>query len=328
MPINRIIQLGIVAVIGVCFSQLVPDAIAAEPPKLRITKTSEGYEFFEGKSPVLFYQAKPKSLDGKFKRAGYVHPLYDLDGNVISEDFPPDHLHHRGIFWAWHQFYVGDAQVGDPWVCRKFLSRVDDVEIVEAGPDAAAVQATVHWVSPDWTDSSGALKLIVREETQIEIRKSKANSRVIDFRINLTALESDVRIGGSDDIKGYGGFSPRLQLPKDVRFTAEYGDVEPQKTAVTASRWMDIAGTFTKASGKKSAVAGVTILCHPSLPDFPQQWILRKSRSMQNPVFPGRTPIKLPTKEPLKLRYRLIMHRGAASQDQLTGWFNDYVAEE
>ncbi|MGZ0163243.1 MAG: DUF6807 domain-containing protein [Planctomycetales bacterium] len=305
-------------------------AADTEPPsQLQVVRTDDGYEFLEGQSPVLFYQTAPKSLDDKFERAGYVHPLYDLDGNVISEDFPADHLHHRGIFWAWHQLVVDGNQIGDPWICRDFLSRVDNVKIAESNSDAAAIEATARWVSPDWKDSSGDLKPIVREETRIEVRNSRDGSRVIDFRIKLTALEPEVRIGGSDDVKGYGGFSPRLRLPKDIRFTAEYGDVEPQRTAVEASRWMDISGTFNKQKGdRKDSIDGVTILCHPSLPRFPQQWILRKARSMQNPVFPGRSPIALPTKEPLELRYRLIVHRGTTSQEQLKLWFDEYAAEE
>ena len=91
-----------------------------------------------------------------------------------------------------------------------------------------------------------------------------------------------------------------------------------------------ISGNITSKAnaGQDSSISGVAILCHPSLPGFPQKWILRKARSMQNPVFPGRTPIALPTDEPLELRYRLGVHRGAASQEQLQSWFDEYAAEE
>lgn len=328
LPKNFALPIAI-AVCGILFGRAIAQAEHVTSDGLRVTKTDEGYEILDGDRPVLFYQAKPKSLDGKFERANYVHPLYDLDGNIITEDFPQDHLHHRGIFWAWHQLYVGDTQIGDPWVCRDFLSRVDNVSIAKPSLEAAALEATAHWVSPDWMDSAGTMKPMVREETRIEVQRSRDGNRIIDFRIKLTALEPKVRIGGSDDVKGYGGFSPRLRLPKDIRFTAEYGEVEPQKTAVEASRWMDISGTFNKPkSDQENVVDGVTIFCHPSLSGFPQKWILRKARSMQNPVFPGRMPIALPAEEPLELRYRLIVHRGAVSQEQLKRWFDKYAAEK
>jgi hypothetical protein len=295
---------------------------------MRVVATDDGYEFFEGESPILHYQAMPRSLNGKFERAGYVHPLHDLDGNVLTEDFPPDHLHHRGVFWAWHQLYVGDTQVGDPWICRDFLARVDSVKVLKSEPDSAGICATVHWVSPDRTTPTGELKPIIREETTIRTFRSDGSHRMIDFRIALVALEPSVRIGGSDDAKGYGGFSPRLRLPQDIRFIAEQGEVEPLKTAVNPSRWMDMVGSFsvdpTSGSGTTS---GVTVLCHPSLPGFPHKWILRKTRSMQNPAFPGREPVPVPTDKPLELRYRIIVHRGEASAQQLAKWFANYSAE-
>lgn len=305
-----------------------PAADRDTPSTLRIVSTEDGYEFLDGNLPVLFYQAKPKSLNGKFERAGYVHPLYDLNGHELTEDFPGDHLHHRGIFWAWHQLYIGDTQIGDPWICRNFLSRVDNVEILKTESTSAAIQATAHWVSPDWKAPGGELKPIIRELTTIAVNLSSIDQRVIDFQIRLTALEPDVRIGGSDDVKGYGGFAPRFRLPQDIRFIAEYGQVEPQKTSVKASRWIDMVGSFaTTDSNVANKVSGVAILCHPSVPGFPQKWILRNARSMQNPVFPGRDPIAIPINKPLELRYRMIIHRSQASPEQLEAWFDDYAAK-
>ena len=52
----------------------------------------------------------PKAKDGKLARANYVHPLLDLDGEPLTEDFPADHPHHRGVFWAWHQVRIGGRQ--------------------------------------------------------------------------------------------------------------------------------------------------------------------------------------------------------------------------
>lgn len=300
---------------------------AQEPqkPQMRVHSTDDGFELLEGTRTILFYQAKPRSLDGKFERAGYVHPMYDLDGGILTEDFPPDHLHHRGIFWAWHQLYVGDVRIGDPWVCQDFLARVDDVEILKGDPDSAGIRATVHWISRHWTTPSGKFKPIVREETTIQTYRSDGASRIIDFRISLLALEPSVRIGGSDDVKGYGGFSPRLRLPEDIQFVAEQGVVEPQKTAVAASRWMDMVGTFqSDDSGVPAKVSGVAVFCHSSVPGFPQQWILRKARSMQNPVFPGRQPVELSREQPLKLQYRIIVHRDAVSDRTLADWFEAY----
>ena len=71
--------------------------------------------FHEGGDSIMVFQVADKSLNGSHKRSNYIHPLYSLDGQILTEDFPADHLHHRGIFWAWHQLYTGDKRIGDGW---------------------------------------------------------------------------------------------------------------------------------------------------------------------------------------------------------------------
>ena len=94
---------------------------------MRITKDPQGYWFSEGDTKVLFYQAERKALpDGQAARSNYFHPLYDLDGNVLTEDFPKDHIHHRGIFWAWHQVRINGTTVQDQWVNRESFWTVRD----------------------------------------------------------------------------------------------------------------------------------------------------------------------------------------------------------
>ena len=55
----------------------------------------------DGQVDVLTYRfgdQLKKGIDPKQTRSCYIHPLYSLDGKVLTEDFPEDHLHHHGIF--------------------------------------------------------------------------------------------------------------------------------------------------------------------------------------------------------------------------------------
>ena len=74
-------------------------------------------------------------------------------------------------------------------------------------------------------------------------------------------------------------------------------------------------------------MSGLAILCHRSLPGYPQRWILRRAGSMQNAVYPGQEPVTLSREEPLVLRYRLIVHRGNAQQVDLNKLQAQYNAE-
>jgi hypothetical protein len=112
-------------------------------------------------------------------------------------------------------------------------------------------------------------------------------------------------------------------LPKDISFTGQGGDVVPMTTPIEAGPWLDFSGGLQEVG----QVSGLAILCHRSLPGYPQLWILRRSGSMQNAVYPGREPILLSREEPLVLRYRLIVHRGDAQQIDLNKLQAQYNAE-
>jgi hypothetical protein len=287
---------------------------ADKAESMSVLESPDGVLVSQGDQPVLFYQRTTKSIAGKWPRAGYVHPLFDLDGNVITEDFPQDHRHHRGVFWAWHQVWIGQQRVGDPWVCKDFIWNVKQVKTARS-LDAVTLTAQVDWETPLHTGPDGAMIPIVRETTKIIARAASQSHRVVDFEIRLLAGVDGVRIGGSDDVKGYGGFSPRIKLSQATRFRSLDGEVEPITTAVAAGDWLDISGEQF----------GVAILAHPANPGRPGRWILRRRNSMQNAVYPGRDPVPLSTTDTTVLRYRLVIHGGTLSADQIQSIRQEYV---
>ncbi len=270
-----------------------------------ITENRQGVLIMESADSVLFYQRKTKSLKGQFARANYIHPLYGLSNNVLTEDFPADHLHHRGIFWAWHQTYIGDKRIGDAWALENFKWDVADVRVVPYS-DSCLLYTSVYWKSPLWLDNQGREKPFLQENAALKIHAAQNDYRVIDFSIKLTALEDHLFIGGSEDAKGYGGFSWRIPLPEELSFESENGEVKPQNLALEAGAWMNIGGNLD-GKGKKE---GVVVISHPQNPGHPQPWILREKGSMQNVVFPGRNKIEISKKRPLILQYRMIVYEG------------------
>lgn len=278
--------------------------------------------FIESKDSILNYQIAEKSLNGTYKRSNYIHPLYTLDGQILTEDFPEDHPHHRGIFWAWHQLYIGEKRMGDGWEIDHFSWDVNSVKELKQLDNSKAIQAEVFWKSSQWLDANGNEKPVVKEMTTIKVYPKEKNYRLIDIEISILALEEAMRIGGSEDTKGYGGFSPRIKLPNDVVFTSSEGQVTPTNLPVKAGSWMDISG----ALGKDGKQAGLTILCHPNNPEPSNQWILRAKRSMQNTVYPypGAKPVPLSKTVPTTLRYRIIIHEGESTSTDIEAIYNNY----
>jgi hypothetical protein len=278
--------------------------------------------FTEGKDSILVYQIAEKTLNGTYKRSNYIHPLYSLDGQILTEDFPPDHLHHRGIFWAWHQLYIGDKKIGDAWDIKDFFWKIKSVKVLEQIGTAGVIQTEVLWKSPQWKDNDGNEKEVVKETTTIIVYPAENSYRQIDFEISLVALEKNMRLGGAENEKGYGGFSTRIRLVENIEFTSSTGKVIPDRLPVTAGGWMDISGSI----GKEGALAGLSILCHPDNPGYPNPWILRSSGSVQNAVYPhpGATAVPLSGTQPTILRYRLLIHEGNSSAMDISKIHSDY----
>ncbi|HEX7583221.1 MAG TPA: DUF6807 family protein, partial [Prolixibacteraceae bacterium] len=196
--------------------------------QINMVVKQDGFLFMEGSDSICFYQKSPKDKGGEFSRCNYIHPLYGSNGTRLTEDFPADHLHHRGVFWAWHQILIKDKPVSDGWELKTFQQKITDLEFrLQKG--IGILITTVEWKSPLWKNGSEAY---LKEKTIITMHPKTGNYRRIDFEIQLKALIDYLSIGGSDDEKEYSGFSVRLKLPPDVKFTGGNGLVEPVNTAV------------------------------------------------------------------------------------------------
>ncbi len=279
---------------------------------LSFVKDEQGVLVREDGQPVLFYQAKPKSLDGKFERAHYIHPLYGLEGAVLTEDFPEDHRHHRGVFWAWHQVLAGGRPMGDAWECRDFSWEVNTLDIT-ASPDDLTLHSGVLWTSPEFTGTGGQPTPLLEEKALVKISPSTANYRVIDVEISLRALVPELKIGGSEDEKGYGGFSVRLKMPDTPQFASDEGPFSPTENALRTGHWVNISGSMAKDGG----MAGLLIVSRNPAEDGTHPWILREAGSMQNAVYPGRVPVPISNQAPTVLRYRLVVYQGALGAEAL-----------
>jgi len=243
--------------------------------------------------------------------------------------------------------FVRDLQLGDAWVCKYFVREMQSnryaMDFV-GKKQVVVIDSKSLWKSPVLKDVNAEMLPIVEERVLVTVHGKSEAWRCIDFDISLLAFLKDVRIGGSDDVKGYGGFSARIKLNPQQVFRFQSGEVEPAKEAVSGGSWVDISDDRR----------GLAIMVHPRNPlagpavlggdqdaedateigdgqelEQPSTyWILRRKRSMQNAVYPGRTPVKLSTKVPTRLRYRLVIHDGKQTGDSLQAIYEDYAAQE
>jgi hypothetical protein len=184
----------------------------------------------------------------------------------------------------------------------------------------ALLRTEVLWKSPLFENGNPFLE----ERTTIVVHPLDSGVRKIDFGISLKALVPEVSVGGSEDVKGYGGFCTRVKLPPGMVFASSAGAVTPTEEQLVAGGWMDISTPDTVKAGG----FGLAILCHPTTPNYPAPWILRQTRSMQNIVYPGRDSVGLSMNQSVILRYRLIIHDGSLSIEDLSQLQSDYESIE
>lgn len=279
--------------------------------QISIEEKTEGILVSENNKSVLFYQTAPKSHNGQYERTNYIHPLWNVDGTILTEDFPPDHLHQRGVFWAWHQILIDGKPVGDGWALEHYTQEVVHTNWQTHKNGTANLSVKVNWESDLFTQNGKVIPYL-EENTDITIHPRRNIYRRIDFEIRLNPLVNSVAIGGSEDDKGYSGFSVRMKLPEDVRFTGPNGEIKPENVAVNSPGFVNVSATF---DGEHPG--GILMIDSPDNPDYPQPWILRKKNSMQNIKYPGQHPVTITSRDPLVLKYSLVIYKGELSKKNI-----------
>ncbi len=264
-------------------------------------------EIFEGSKPVLRYNyqtVEPRALLDKVTpanrvyaraRSDYIHPLYGLNGEVLTRDWPVDHPHHRGIYWAWPEVDFGTNR-GDLHALQQVFARPTGQVRMLSGASSAEIEAENLW---RWEDREP----IVREQVLIRAYRATAQARVIDLVFRLVALEDGVTLARRE-MEYYGGLSVRMATPASQEITVH---TDPSNAAPRRA-WSDLSGVF----GGAVAASGLTILQCQANPDYPGDWVQYPQLSWCQPAFPAAgTRYPLRRDKPLVLRFRLIVHAGA-----------------
>ena len=228
-------------------------------------------------------------------RSDYIHPLYGLEHEMLTNDWPDaGHPHHRGIFWAWPEVEYGTRR-GDIYALQTVFARPTGNIEFTSGPVYAEIDAENFWM---WDDKEP----IVRERAIIRVYHSTPDSRIIDLTIKLLALEDSVTIA-TRFTNSYGGLNLRMQSPQ----SQEISYFTDEKSSEPLRAWSDFNGIF---EGNKSK-SGLMVLQHQENPEYPGAWRDYPDLAWVQPTFPTPESRYLLSKnEPLVLRYRLIIHTG------------------
>lgn len=290
---------------------LVPETVFAAEPQVAGPQTPFAFreisptalELQDGGKPVFVYnfgmvlaQGFPEAM----RRSCYLHPVYAPDGTVLTDDFNPDHAHHRGISWMWPEVTV-DGKKGDIWTVQKFKQQFVQWKTRETKAALARLAVENGWFDGD--------RKFVKEDVEIVVQPAAGNRRVLDFTLSFEAVDRPVLVAGTPEgKKGFGGFCFRF-APRDggaakTVIRTEKG-IEKKDGVMARHPWAEIAGTF------KGKEAGARVEDTPANPGFPKNgWLLRHGFGFLNVSYPGLEPITLEPGKPLVLKYRVVLFAG------------------
>lgn len=257
----------------------------------------------------------PEGLDAdRYWRESYIHPLYGLDGEVVTEDFPADHVHQRGVFWTWPECRVGDRKM-DAWTIVGVRQRFEKWIDRSVSDDGASFTVQNGWYFDNETDP------VVRETISVAVDPAKKKSRAVDFRLTFQNVSNrPVVFEGAKD-KGYGGFCFRPDASnKPLQFVTDDGYQEEDRL------WADTpwAAVFW-GSAKTDERAGAAIFQHPSNPDYPHSgWTLRHY-GLLGAAWPHEEPRTFQPGEKFELQYRLMIYRGGKRAQKINRHHDHYV---
>ncbi len=269
----------------------------------------------DGMTNVLSYNFGDQlmaGVDPKYTRSSYIHPLYSLDGEPLTDDFPADHHHHHGIFWAWPVVKARGEKTQN-WHPHVPSLRHHMVRWTKetSGTATAILAIENRWLLNEKEE-------VAQEKVTLLIHPKENDSRAIDVVIKLEAVGGPLTLEGtSEGNKGYGGFCFRGAPDfKGAKILTDTGTQE--KDVVDESqKWVDLS----------TDKHGMAIFSSPDHPDYPPKWMARNSYAgFMNVSWPGLSTRVLEPGKPVTLRYRLYVHSGPAEPAALQQAYENYAA--
>jgi hypothetical protein len=267
---------------------------------------------WDGNQRVLVYNhgmMLPEGVPADRRRSTYVHPLYGLDGEVLSDDFPRDHYHHRGLFWAWPHVRVA-GQHYDLWMIQGIKQRFERWLVRDEAATAATLAVESGWYVGD--------RKMVQERIWLRVYPVTDDTRCIDVDCYWIPVDEPLTLAGAAG-KSYGGLTLRYAPRTDTVITTPLGNGSAD-LSMTPLAWADFSARFEG----RDRFSGAALFVADDHPDYPPTWLTRHYGALCI-GWPGVEAQTFPAGQPIHCRYRVWVHRDAPSPEAVQQAYDAYL---
>lgn len=293
-----------------------PDRVTATREVSRVQMTVEG-------RPMFTYVGEPGPLpagvDEVFLRGGYIHPVLTPSGRRVTEDYPPNHRHHHGIWSAWTSTRIS-GRTPDFWNMGARKGRVEFERLGHAwsGPLVAGFETRHRYM--DFTAPTPTTILLETWRVHAYAWPDRDRpAHVFDLTVRqelvgTAPLELPTYRYGGVGMRGrhdWDGAARTFFLTSTGR-----GRLPGHGTRAT---WVHMSGDV---DGRR---AGIAMLSHPDNVRSPQPMRIHPTEPFFNFAPQQAGPLTIRPGEPLMLRYRFVVTDGPPDAAWLDAMWQAYA---
>jgi hypothetical protein len=285
---------------------------------------------------------------GPYDRSSYIHPVWTPAGKVITGDFSPEHIHQRGIFFAWTKTVFGEIET-EFWGLGKSAGRIlaDDL-----GPSVFEGPVFARLV----INNKGQVgNRIYFKETWVVRVYALSEEDIWLFDVDIHQVPTDPQNPHRPPKKAvsmvlpkiyYGGMSFRgpsewlgfdskdvaRAIARGVKFKeAKWLSPDVSLDILTdkggnrksgdrnSARWIDYTGPLGDGWG------GLVMFDHPSNPRYPTPLRVHPELPYFCYAFVQNESYTVSSNEPLNLVYRFLIHSGRPRKRVNERFARDFV---
>lgn len=230
--------------------------------------------------------------------------------SVTIESHPTQYPHHNSLWFGCDK--VNGANYWQDVNARgQIVSQGPTV--AKSGGDTVVIADTCLWRQP-------GEEPVIRDERVVTIAAPSKALRQIDFEITLHPLV-DITINKTNHSLFSARMMPELSVESGGTLINTFGGKSAEGTFGIESPWCDYSGT------RDGETEGLAIMEHPDNRWFPSKWFTRDYGFMSpTPMYwPEGGKATLKKGEPLRLRYRVVVHEGDSEEADIAALYEEYA---
>lgn len=237
----------------------------------------------------------------------------------IGHPGAPDHDHHRSVWFAHAKLLGMDfwSDQGETFIRQQQWLAYEDA-------DEQAAMA----VKLGWHDGHDPQPLLDQELIAV-VRPLDRGEFTLDLHSKFVPRADQLEFQQTN----YGLLAVRVAKSLSVHFgggqiTGASGSVGEANLFGKPSAWMDYSGSIAIADSipRATVIEGITFFDHPENVSFPSKWHVREDGWMGASVCRDRAVVASQD-NPLRLKYRLYIHRGGADVSRADEVFDQWAKE-